>query len=145
MPVDKLDWHWRSGEFSCREILIHLAAAENMFVNVFVKNKWKYDAAHHDPDNILQQLDLPGLLAHLDQTHSDAMNALRAVDDSELETPRQTLEGNHTIKAWRLLMILVEHEIYHRSQLAMTLSLMGVQPPHIYGLGLEDVIARATG
>jgi len=33
---------------------------------------------------------------------------------SLLETPWQTLEGNHTIKDERLLM-MVEQEIYHRS------------------------------
>jgi uncharacterized damage-inducible protein DinB len=42
-------------------------------------------------------------------------------------------------------MAMVEHEIHHRSQIAMYLSLMGVPPPHIYGLGVEDVIALATG
>jgi uncharacterized damage-inducible protein DinB len=42
-------------------------------------------------------------------------------------------------------MAMIEHEIHHRSQLAVYLSLLGVEPPQIYGLGVEDVIALATG
>lgn len=42
-------------------------------------------------------------------------------------------------------MALVEHEVHHRSQLAVYLTLLGVEPPQVYGLGIEDVIARATG
>ena len=72
------------------------------------------------------------------------MQRVRAYPDSELFTARPTLNGP-LVKAWRLLMAMVEHEIHHRSQLAMYLMLLGVQPPHIYGLGVEDVIARATG
>ncbi len=145
IPADKVDWQWRAGEFSCRDILLHLAAAETMFVNAFVSGKWKYDAAHRDPEGVLHQLSLPELVAHLEQTHVDAMNALRATSDTELEAQRPMLEGDHMLKGWRLLMMLVEHEIHHRSQLATTLALMGVEPPQIYGLSIEDVIARATG
>jgi uncharacterized damage-inducible protein DinB len=42
-------------------------------------------------------------------------------------------------------MAMTEHEIHHRSQLAMYLLLLGVKPPHIYGLGVEELIAKATG
>ena len=40
---------------------------------------------------------------------------------------------------------MIEHEIQHRSQLALYLTLMGLDPPQIYGLGVEDAIALATG
>jgi uncharacterized damage-inducible protein DinB len=49
------------------------------------------------------------------------------------------------VKTWHLLMAMIEHEVHHRSQLAVYLSLMGVQPPQIYGLKLEEVIALLTG
>jgi uncharacterized damage-inducible protein DinB len=49
------------------------------------------------------------------------------------------------VKAWRLLMAMVEHEIHHRSQLADYLTIMGVDPPQIYGMGVEEVITLAVG
>src|SRR6478609_9707877 len=48
-----------------------------------------------------------------------------AVPDSALGAPCPTLDGP-PVKTWRLLMALVEHEVHHRSQLAMYLTLMSV-------------------
>ena len=110
-----------------------------MFVGVVTQGTWKYDG--HDGE----QSSLDELIAHLEQTHLAAMDALRALPDSELDQPRPALEGNAQAKVWRWLMAMTEHEIHHRSQLAMYLLLLGVTQPHIYGLGVEDLIARATG
>jgi uncharacterized damage-inducible protein DinB len=41
-------------------------------------------------------------------------------------------------------MAMAEHDIHHRSQLAVYLSLMDVQTPHIFGLGVEDLIALSV-
>lgn len=140
IPADRLAWTPREGEFTLRDIVLHIAVTEKMFVGVVVKGKWKYQDNHadHDTDNLEQ------LIAYLEQTHTEAMEALRTVSDSELDQPRQTLE-NTPLKAWRLLMMMVEHEVHHRSQLAAYLAMAGVQPPQIFGLHIEDVIARATG
>ena len=140
IPSDSLNWSPREGEFTIRDLLFHLTVTEKMFVGVFIRNKWKYEDNHadHKEDSLDQ------LIAYLEQTHIGAMNALRVVNDTELDQQRLTLEGT-SLKAWRLLMMMVEHEVHHRSQLAVYLSLMGVQPPHIFGMGVEDVIARATG
>ena len=139
IPPNRLDWSPREGEFTCRAIIDHLAATEKMFVGVFVSSKWKYDEHAHLGGNTLD-----ALLAELESVHVQTMQKLRAVPNTELNTQRPTLDGPE-IKAWRLLMMLVEHEVHHRSQLAMYLFLMGVQPPHIFGKGVEEVIARATG
>jgi uncharacterized damage-inducible protein DinB len=140
IPADRLQWSPREGEFTVRDLVLHIAVTEKMFVGVFVTGKWKYEDNHaaHDEDTLDQ------LVAHLEQNHSETMDTLRAVSDDELYQPRPTLEGT-TLKAWRLLMMMVEHEVHHRSQLAVYLMLMGVEPPQIYGLGVEEVIARATG
>jgi len=43
------------------------------------------------------------------------------------------------VRAWRLLLAMVEHEVHHRSQLASYLTWMGLEAPDIFGLGVEDV------
>ncbi len=53
------------------------------------------------------------------------------------------LEGP-PVKAWRILLAMAEHEVHHRSQLAVYLALMGVEPPQIYGLKIEDIIELTT-
>jgi uncharacterized damage-inducible protein DinB len=139
IPADRLGWSPRESEFTCGELVRHLSAAEQMFVGAVVEGRWRYQGHAHDP---AQTLD--ALIAELEAGHAAVLQRLRALDDAVLPQPRPTLDGP-PVKAWRLLMALVEHEIHHRSQLALYLALMGVEPPQIYGLGVEDVIALATG
>ncbi len=139
IPPDQLDWSPRPGEFTCADIIKHLASAELLFVGAAIDGRWKY--VEYDSS---QGESLDVLLAQLADTHIQAMTRLQTFPDIELTQERPSLNGPQ-LKAWRLLMALVEHEIHHRSQLAMYLTLMGVPPPQIFGLGVEEVIARATG
>jgi uncharacterized damage-inducible protein DinB len=139
LPPDRLDWSPKPGEFTCGDILRHLAAAESMFVGVVIEGRWKYSG--HEASG---SQDLDELLRLLETGHLQAMERLGQLADDQLYELRPSIKG-HPLKAWRWLMAMVEHEIHHRSQLAVYLSLMGVQPPHIYGLGVEDIIALATG
>src|SRR5215471_3646291 len=88
IPPDRVDWSPKEGEFTLRDIILHIATTEQMFVGVFVRDKWNYqdDHAAHRADTLDQ------LMAYLDQTHADALNALRSVDDRELDQQRTTLE-----------------------------------------------------
>lgn len=139
LPSDQLDWTPREGEFSCGDILRHLVAAEAMFVGVVATGRWHYQG--HDAQ---AEDTLAGLIARLEHGHTRALATLRALSDAALQEQRPSLDGP-SLRAWRWLLALVEHEIHHRSQLAMYLTLLGITPPHIFGLGVEDVIARATG
>lgn len=139
VPADRLAWAPKEDEFTCADIVRHLAAAEKMFVGAVVEGRWRYTGHEPGPESSLDEL-----VARLEAGHAEAMDSLRTLDDAELSRERPTLNGPNA-KAWRLLMAMVEHEVHHRSQLAMYLTLMGVKPPHIYGLGVEDVIALATG
>lgn len=139
IPPDQLEWTPAEGEFSCGDIVRHLGAAETMFVGVVATGRWHYHG-HARPGNE----SLEELIARLAEGHDQALATLRALPDATLQEQRPSLEGP-PVRAWRWLMALAEHEIHHRSQLSMYLALLGVRPPHIFGLGVEDVIARATG
>ena len=139
IPPERLAWSPRAGEFTSAELVRHLGAAERMFVGAAVAGRWNYAGHEHD-----RQPGLDALLAELEAGHAAAIVELRGLSDAGLCAARPTLNGPPA-RAWRLLMALVEHEIHHRSQLALYLALMGVEPPQIYGLGVEDVIALATG
>ena len=140
IPADQVEWAPNENEFSCGDLVRHITSAERMFVGVVVEGRWNYAGHEHgaQPDS------LETLIAELEATHAEMMQALSTVNDEELMQKRPTLKG-HPVKAWRVLMMLVEHEVHHRSQLADYLSMMGVEPPQIYGLGVEDVIALAVG
>jgi uncharacterized damage-inducible protein DinB len=107
---------------------------------VATEGRWKYEG--HESE---QKQSLDELITLLETTHAETMEKLGQFPDQDLNEPRfgSKREGR-PLKAWRWLMAMTEHEIHHRSQLAVYLSLMGVQPPHIFGLGVEDLIALAV-
>jgi hypothetical protein len=48
------------------------------------------------------------------------------------------------ITTWKWLRLMVEHEIHHRGQVYIYLSLLGVATPPLYGLTSEEVRSRAA-
>lgn len=140
VPPDRLDWAPKEGEFSCAAIIRHIIAAEKMFVRVTTQGRWKYEG--HEVEG---QQTLDELIALLETTHVETMEKLTELSAEDLSQPRTGPKGEgQPIPAWRWLMVMAEHEIHHRSQLAVYLSLMGAQPPHIFGLGVEDLIALSV-
>jgi len=140
VPSDRLDWSPKEGEFTCADIIRHIIAAEKMFVRVVIEGQWMYEG--HEAD---QERSLNELIAQLEASHTESMGKLQRMSAQDLDAPRTGPQGEgYPIKAWRWLMVMAEHEVHHRSQLAMYLSLMGVQPPHIFGLGVEDLIALSV-
>ena len=131
-----LDWRPRSGEFSCGEIIRHIAGAERFFVAKVVDNKWTDDL---EPG---PRLDYEATRARLEATHREEMARLLTVPDARLGEPLTDLEGS-SVKLWRFLMAIAEHEVHHRSQLDCWLSGAGAEAPQLYGYRMEEVVARA--
>ena len=135
VPADRADWAPRAGEYTCGDIVRHLAACELMFVGAVVDGAWRYPG--HDRATA-PTFDMA--LAHLDTCHAQATARLRTLSDDALGATRPPLEpGARPVRAWRLLMAMTEHEVHHRSQLASYLTWMGLEAPDIFGLGVEDV------
>ena len=140
VPTDRLAWSPKDGEFTCADIIRHIIAAEVMFVRVVTEGRWNYEGHEAEGEQSLDEL-----IALLESTHTETMEKLKRFPDQDLNAPRHGPKGDgQPPKAWRWLMAMTEHEIHHRSQLAVYLSLMGVQPPHIFGLGVEDLISLSV-
>jgi uncharacterized damage-inducible protein DinB len=135
IPAERVDWAPKAGEYSCGDIVRHVAASEAMFVGAVVDGRWRYPG--HDR-GVAPTLD--AALAHLDAGHAAARARLRELADGALGDSRPPLEpGQRPVRAWRLLLAMIEHEVHHRSQLASYLTWMGIEAPDIFGLGVEDV------
>ena len=141
IPSDMIDWAPKAGEYSCGDIIRHVATSESMFTGVVADGVWRYDGHDRALGATLAQA-----LALLDARHAAAFRALAKTDDAALAEPRPSLEpGGRPIRGWRVLMAMCEHEVHHRSQLASYLTLMGVEAPDIFGLGVEDVARLTAG
>ena len=135
IPPGRVDWAPREGEYTCGDIVRHVAAAEAMFVGAVVDGVWRYGGHARSSAPTLD-----AALAWLDAGHATAAARLRALGDGVLTETRPALEPRgRPVRAWRLLLAMTEHEVHHRSQLASYLTWMGVEAPDIFGLGVEDV------
>jgi uncharacterized damage-inducible protein DinB len=134
---ERLEWAPRRGEMTCGEIVRHLAGAERFFVTKVVDDRFTSDL---DPAPALDHAATRNLL---ESVHREEMARLQSVSDETLRQARRDLDGG-TIKAWRFLMAMVEHEAHHRSQLDFYLAEIGVEPSQIYGWRMEDVIAKTA-
>jgi len=138
MTPQLLGWAPRAGVFSCGDIVRHLAGAERFFVTKIVEDRWTDDLDPGPP------LDYAATRALLEAAHREEIPRLLALPDQRLREPLQDLAGG-TVKAWRLLMAMAEHEVHHRSQLNSRLSAAGVDTPQLFGHRMEEVVARARG
>ena len=135
IPADRVDWAPEDGEYTCGDIVRHVAASERMFTGAVCDAAWTYGGHERAKAPTLE-----AALADLDAAHAECSARLRALGDGALEATRPPLEPGATpVRAWRLLLAMVEHEVHHRSQLASYLTWMGVEAPDIFGLGVEDV------
>jgi uncharacterized damage-inducible protein DinB len=136
IPADQIDWVAQPGGWSFGDLIRHIAAAEQMFVGVAVADRWAYPGHER---SLAPSLD--DALAHLSACHTSAIASLGTLSNQDLHTPRQALDGR-PLPIWQVLMLMVEHEIHHRSELAAYLTVFGVAPPQIYGLYVEELIAQ---
>jgi uncharacterized damage-inducible protein DinB len=68
---------------------------------------------------------------------------LSSLRDEDLQRKCATPDGAH-ITVWKWLRAMVEHEIHHRGQLYLYLSLLNVPTPPLYGLTSEEVRERSV-
>jgi uncharacterized damage-inducible protein DinB len=125
----------RPEEWTCGQIVQHLAGAERFFVTKVVEDRFTTDLDVADVGA------WDATRATLDAVHRAEMERLRALPDARLHAKVADLDGG-TVSAWRFLMAMVEHEVHHRSQLDAWLALAGTEPPQIYGYRMEDVVAK---
>jgi uncharacterized damage-inducible protein DinB len=141
IPAEMIDWTPKPGEYTCGDIVRHLAASESMFTGVVTDGVWRYDGHERALGATREEA-----LALLEARHAAARGALVRAGDAALAAARPALEpGGRPIRGWRVLMAMCEHEVHHRSQLASYLTLMGVEAPDIFGLGVEDVARLTAG
>jgi uncharacterized damage-inducible protein DinB len=131
-----LDWMPRDRTLSCGAIIRHLAGAERFYVTKVVEDRWTDDL---DPG---PSVDLAAARALLVATHREEMARLLALPDGRLQERVADFAGG-SVRVWRLLMAMVEHEVHHRSQLNSRLSEAGIGAPQLFGYRMEEVIARA--
>jgi uncharacterized damage-inducible protein DinB len=116
------------------QLVAHMASSRLYFAEIYTTGEWSpipWDTPTGTREEWLAALELSAarFRARLAGTPSEWLN--RRVDS--LDTPGMTYS------AWRLLMMMTEHEVHHRSQIETYAGIMGWPVQHIFGRSAEEV------
>jgi len=139
IPRDKVEWTHRDGAFTLGDLVRHIGATERyMFAETARGNTSMYPG--HGPE-IADGYD--AVLAYFDRTHAEALEIYRSITPDALMAKCTTPAGT-PITTWKWLRAMIEHEIHHRGQLYLMLSMLGVTTPPLYGLTEEQLRERSV-
>ena len=133
-PAERYAWAPRPGELTTAEVIRHIASTEVMHVHRVATGSFAYPG-HSD------HLGPP--VAYLVQCHDQARHLLLAMPPARLDALVEAFGGR--IAGWRLLLGMIEHEVHHRSQLCSYLAALGLVPPPLFGLSLEQLPVTQPG
>jgi uncharacterized damage-inducible protein DinB len=134
IPPDKLEWSYAPGKFTLGDLLRHIACVERYAFAENVQNKpSRYAGCGRDLadgyDNVL---------AFVERLHAESVEILSRLTPEDLKKKCLTPDGS-PITTWKALRAAVEHEIHHRGQIYLHLSMLGVKTPPLYGLTSEQL------
>ena len=134
IPPDKIDWTYAPAKFTLGDLLRHLAVAERYMWAENVQGRPARYTTHGKEladgyDNVM---------AFVERLHAESMEIFGRLTDEDLQKKCKTPD-DAPITTWKWLRLMVEHEIHHRGQVYIYLSLLGVATPPLYGLTSEQI------
>ena len=122
--------------WSIGQIVTHIGVSRLYFASAYRGEGWIWGKAEADPAD--QRTWLPWLTRSAEQYTAllrDTPEAWLTRRVETVDTPGATLSG------WRLLMMMLEHEVHHRSQIDAYAGLQGWPVPDIFGRSAESIDA----
>jgi uncharacterized damage-inducible protein DinB len=139
-PEERAEWSPWPGEMSVAEILCHIAAAHVMYATVIADDRWKVDS-YEEP-----AASWHSAVAYFERQTERALDLIRDLPDSTLAEERHRPDdAGVLIPVWRLLMLMLEHEIHHRAQLECYLMLCNLRQPRLGALSVQAVREHVAG
>lgn len=139
IPPDKMDWTYAPGKFTLGDLLRHLAVVERYMWAETVQGHASRYTTHGKEladgyDNIL---------TFVERLHAESLEIFARLTDDDLQKKCKTPD-NSPITVWKWLRLMVEHEIHHRGQIYLYLSMLGASTPPLYGLTSEQARSRGS-
>lgn len=136
LPADADGWTPPAGEgeqaWSVNTVVAHIAAARRFFTGAYRDEGW---IAPPFPDTASRDRWLP----ILETSAADVRAALAGTPPDWLDRRIPLADEPGDIAGWRVLLMLTEHEIHHRSQLDTWSGLNGWNAPQIFGRRWEEL------
>lgn len=138
IPADKLDWTYREGKFTLGDLVRHIAAINRyMFAETVAGRRSRYAGCGKELADGYEQV-----MNFAERLHRESVDIFARLTPDDLSGKCMTPEGT-SLTTWKWLRAMVEHEIHHRGQIYLYLSMLGVPTPPLYGLTSEQVRERS--
>jgi uncharacterized damage-inducible protein DinB len=136
LPPEADGWapHAGQGEqgWSINTLIGHMAGSRLYFASAYRGEGWISPPA---PDVSRRGL----WMAALDESAAQFRVALEGTPDAWLQRKVAMIDSDGALSGWRVLMMMVEHDIHHRSQIDTYAGLNGWDVPDIYGRSAETI------
>lgn len=135
-------WRPSSGDgedaWDVGQIVAHIAMSRLFFAGAYAELRWH---AGPWPGPTRTRADW---VAALDDSAERVHGLLERTPDEWLARPVEMLDGR-PVEGWRVLLLMLEHEVHHRSQVQTYAGLLGWGTRHIFGRSAEDAGLRPPG
>jgi uncharacterized damage-inducible protein DinB len=139
IPPERLEWTWKPGKFTPGDLVRHLAGIERwMYAENAMRRPSRY-AGHGEE----LASGWTAVRDYFERLHAESMEIFRGLTEADL-AKRCVTPGGAEISVGKWLRLMFEHEIHHRGQIYLLLSMLGVETPPLYGLTSEQVRARSV-
>lgn len=137
IPADRLEWSFGEGKFTLGDLVRHIATINRyMFGETCQGKPSRYAGCGKEQADGCDEV-----LSFADRLHGETMAIVRGLGADGLQKKCTTPDGA-SITVWKWLRLMAEHEIHHRGQIYIYLSMLNVPTPPLYGLTSEQVIER---
>lgn len=139
LPEEADGWTPPAGEgenaWSINQIVGHMAGSRLYFASAYRGEGW---LSPKPPDVSRREHWLPSL----EESATKLRAGLQDTPDEWLTRKVEMIDTDGALSGWRILMMMLEHDIHHRSQLDTYAGLNGWDVPQIFGRAAEQVGAQ---
>lgn len=136
LPPEADGWRPPSGSgaiaWCVNDIVGHMAASRLYFVSAYRGEGWVVPAP---PDVSSRERWVPALEESAREVH----RLLEGTPDAWLDRKIPMIDTEGTLSGWRILAMMIEHDVHHRSQLDTYAGLNGWPVPDIFGRSAERI------
>jgi uncharacterized damage-inducible protein DinB len=138
IPPQHVDWTYREGKFTLGDLVRHLGATERY---MFAENARLRKSCY--PGHGKELADgCEAVVEFIKEMHAQSLEIFRGLSDEDL-LKKCVTPGGAVIAVWKWLRAMVEHEIHHRGQIYLYLSMLDTPAPPLFGLTSEEVLERS--
>jgi uncharacterized damage-inducible protein DinB len=124
------------GAWSMGQIAGHIGGSRLYFASAYRGEGWIFPTDSLDPRAQTEWI------PYLEQTAAEFRTRLSDTPDDWLRRKVEMIDTPGALSGWRLLMMMVEHEVHHRSQIDTYAGLQGWPVPDIFGRSFESIAVQ---